>query len=204
MGKCNSEETTARYREPTEVFGKELANARVVDAPIAFTQDEVDFYALATSMFGASRMLFTDVENAEDKAVQREFMAHWAKLRAAYKAVKPNEELVKIGRDCYGRDWVLSENLVGTADQEADYVVPYFLMWLMRRVLRGDKGAERERLEQGIQEWQGRIKKLQAELDGLRAENTRLKSDAQAVATVNTGALSRIQSKRGRRIKVSR
>ena len=188
MEKCNSEETTARYREPTEVFGKELANARVVDAPIAFTQDEVDFYALATSMFGASRMLFTDVENAEDKAVQREFMAHWAKLRAAYRAVKPNEEVVKIGRDCYGRD----------------YVVPYFLMWLMKRVLRGDKGAERERLERGIQEWQGRIKKLLAELDGLRAENTRLKSDAHVVPTGNTGALSRIQSKRGRRIKVSR
>jgi cell division protein FtsB len=93
---------------------------------------------------------------------------------------------------------------VGTADAEADYVVPYFLMWLMRRVMRGDKGAERERLERDIQEWQERIKKLQAEQDGLRAENTRLKSDAQAVATVNTGALSRIQSKRERRIKVSR
>ena len=195
----------------TETSSEPANPPAYVDAPIPFTQEEIDFYALATAIQDAEKILFTEVANPKVRDLQREFMAYYAKIKAACEAVRPAERHVKIGKDSLGNEWVFTENVVETAEKAASFIYPFFLIWMTKQSLFEADESVTEATKHEIEGLKQRVAELESKNKVLTAEKGRLAKELQE-SRENQKSLaneicfvrgqSRLQSKRRRRLPV--
>lgn len=189
----------------TETSSEPANPPAYVDAPIPFTQEEIDFYAMASAILDSSKMLFEPVSDKQEKGLQQEFMSYFGKISAACNEVKRGVQHVRIGKDLLGNEWVFDDNYLESEEKSARFVYPFFLMWMTKKICFMAEPDMLDKAASTIEQMTDKVKSLKAENEGLKASLKELQETAQKDAGKSAfarGHQSRLQSKRGRRLPV--
>lgn len=209
-----------RQKQCTQEAKTVKGAAEVASAPMAFTVDEVNFYAMFMAIFDSIRMLTeddADIKDEQVRALKGEFLSFYNKLKAAAKETDGGKKEVSLGKDALGNEWFINEELFGDTKTEADFVLSFFLVWLTRKCC---FGAENSLLAKARQ----RIATLECKLVNMEfqtrktgtASGRKIKELTEALETANKEVAhqkgiakmvrgqSRLQSKRARRVAVRR
>lgn len=182
---------------------------RVIESPVAFTQEEIDFYAISSAILDTAKIMWVDASKLADgkeKELQTEFMAYYAKLKQAFDAVKEGESIVRIGKDSLGNDWCFDENLFATDESMAKFLMSYFLIWMTKKSMGMVHEEAMEKAKQRIGTLVKKIRNLEEAQKALERERDEAEKKAQTYAGAWKLAKSsgRLQSKRARRVSANK
>lgn len=208
-----------RQKQCTQEAKTVKGAAEVASAPMAFTEDEVNFYAMFMAIFDSIRMLTEDEEDIKDeqvKTLRGEFMSFYNKLKAAAKEAKGGVR-VSLGKDTLGNEWFINEELFGDTKTETDFVLSFFLVWLTKRCCFTAENSLLAKARQRIATLERKL--VNMEFQTRKAGTTsgrKIKELTEALETANKEVAhqkgiakmvrgqSRLQSKRARRVAVRR
>lgn len=188
-------------------------------APMAFTEDEVNFYAMFMAIFDSIRMLTEDEEDIKDeqvKTLRGEFMSFYNKLKAAAKEAKGGVR-VSLGKDTLGNEWFINEELFGDTKTETDFVLSFFLVWLTKRCCFTAENSLLAKARQRIATLERKLVNMEFQTRKTgTASGRKIKELTEALETANKEVAhqkgiakmargnGRLQSKRARRVAVRR
>ena len=194
--------------------GIKKGNQSVIAAPVSLTREEIDFYAIANSIFNVVDILYKDaseLREGAEKDMQTAFMSFYAKLKAASALAKEGEQKVSLGKDSLGHEWVFAKDELGTPEKEAETAYSLFLMWAMKGAVSRAWEDALHRIKQRTVTLTKKTKTLDLENRDLRKQlenaGRKIKKLTEAVTIARTPearSCGRLQGKRPCRAKVSR
>ena len=113
-------------------------------APIALTEDEKLHFICWQEMMHALQWLYDTPDDIETKGFVREFLAYYAKVKAAMNVVEEGKTKCCLGtiKDT-GRKLTISKRFFDSAQGEADFVVPFYLTYLASKIGASSSGTNR-------------------------------------------------------------
>ena len=201
-------------KSPTEQFKKGMkgmGKVNVIEAPVAFTEAELEHYEYWLALQSCLPWLYEKPKDKFAKDMLRDFMALYAKIKMAMQAVVPGKVNVSVGKSqTDGTDLVLTGGWYDTAQAEADFAMSFFTAYLSSRMGSNALNRLADKVERNVKRYQSRISELEDVIErrDMRIadlENAIKKMAAEekkAVEKSSTGrSQGRLPSKRPSRIK---
>lgn len=142
--------------------GMKKGKVKIVDAPIAFTRREVNYYAFWLMLEGSCNWLCKPPKDKKSKDIIRDFMAYYAKLKVASKKVEKGKTEVKMNkREGCDDEVFLRWNLFTTPEEEALTVIKLFYAYLASRVYSEALAKVEKQMQEDIDRKDLRIKDLE-------------------------------------------
>ena len=132
-------------KKPTSTKGNNsVSKVKVVAAPIALTEDEKLHFICWQEMMHALKWLYATPDDVETKQFVLEFLAYYAKVKAAMNLVEEGKTKCSLGtvKDT-GRKLTISKRFFDSAQGEADFVVPFYLTYLASKIGASSSGTNR-------------------------------------------------------------
>ena len=167
-GAIEMESPTAKFKKNIPSIGDKKGNGKVavIAAPVSFTDAELEQYEYWLALQSCIPWLYEKPKDKFSKDVLKEFMALYAKIKAAMQAVVPGKVNVSVGKSKIdGQDIVLTGGWYDTAQGEADFAVSFFTSYISSVCGSNALNALADRMEKQMKIYNGCIRMLEDDIE---------------------------------------
>ena len=138
----------------------------VIDAPVSFTDAELENYEYWLALQSCIPWLYEKPKVKFAKDLLRDFMALYAKIKMAMQAVVPGKVNVSVGKcKSDGRDLVLTGGWYETSQEETDFAVSFFTSYISSVFGSNALNTLADSMEKQMKIYHGRIRKLEDDIE---------------------------------------